>query len=647
MSIYSKGRFHASKVDQSLLEPFRGIYQGLLAEIIKRDPLSEMRDGSDLRRVVENISIDDAFVGYPSYDKKFLRALDEWPAKGDDYVVSVLSQMPIKGFRSSFVRAVLNGHDEIIRLFRSCFHLVYKLKIAHTNDQEKAAVQRFKENNAACENRDNQGYHGHPRCGYIERCRALVQEIASAGLVHERVYPAHGPGAVYEQHKKWLKPTESTYFDSIEEVFPAADHICVDYLHYMERLGLGLPSTYEDVPIRWNEKIPCKLAFVPKDARGPRAICTHPTNVMFVQKGQEMALRSYIASKVGSQIDIGDQTTNSDMARKGCILKYGTIDLSDASDRVPAGLVRYLFGEETYSWLSATRATEVEYQGKKLCDLHMFAPMGSALCFPVESLVFYAVAVASAESLGFAWDDVYVYGDDIIAPCSAMETIMADLAWFGFIPNTTKSYWQGFFRESCGYDAFNTANITPLRIKEQLTRDRIESWVAWGDAARRAHALGWNFVGTAISVALEQVIGYGKLPVGHYGSTGVCYQADPTGSHDVWYRWSGPVLPGETLESWPDDDPDEVEIPYAMASLKRKAFTGYAYHYLEHRVLQSRVPTGKVGAHAREHVRDALISLERENAERRLEAAGITIGQDTRYALPKRVKLKYGWTESR
>lgn len=589
MNIYSEDGRKPVKVAQSQYRSFIGVYQGLLSEICKRDPLLEIRDGRYLRTLTDRLTLEDVFVVFPGYDKEFLMALENWPESGDEQVRIFCQRFPIPELRESFERSVINGHDELIRIYRSLLRLMYKLKIAHTNEQETKALERFQKNNQDCHDRDNRGYHGHSDPCYLEAIKRIVQTTASPGLVHERIYPGHGPGAVYEHHKAWLKSSESIYFDTAEEKFPAAEWLSVDYLHYMERVSMGTTPTYEVIPLQWKSEIPSRLSFVPKDARGPRAICTHPTNVMWIQQGQWRALGTYIARTIGRNVCIPDQTVNADMAVKGCVLGYGTIDLSDASDRVPAGLVRLLFGEETWHWLSATRATSVEYRGRHLCPLHMFAPMGSALCFPVESLVFYAIVSATVERLGGSRDDVYVYGDDIIAPCQYVGAVMEDLRWFGFVPNASKSYWKGFFRESCGSDVFIRRIITPLQVKEPLRSESIESWSAWSDAARRAHELGWHSVGTALSIGLEQCIGYSRLPKGHYDSDGIIYRTPPDGSHAVWQCWSE------------------------------------RYQGLQQRVLLLNARTTEVRSHTRECVRDALCRLEWRAAKTRLESRGIQI----------------------
>lgn len=595
------------KVAQSQLHAFISVYQGLLSEITKRDCLLEIRDGYYLRTITKRFTFGDVFVGFPGYDKEFLLNLERWPEIGDAEMRSFCLRFPIQEFKESFCRAVFNGCDELIRLYRSVLRLMYKLKIAHTNDQETSALARFQKNNEDCRKRDSEGYSHYGDPSYLESVKRIVQTTASPGLVHDRIYPGHGPGSVFEQHESWLKSSESCYYDTAEEVFPAAEHLSIDYLHYMERIGMGTAPTYEVTPLKWEPEIPVRLSFVPKDARGPRAICTHPTNIMWIQQGQWRVLGSHIARTIGRNVCIPDQTVNADMATRGVSLGYGTIDLSDASDRIPAGLVRLLFGEEVYHWLAATRATCVMYKGRKLCDLHMFAPMGSALCFPVESLVFYAIAAATVERLGGSRDDVYVYGDDIIAPSIYMEAVMEDLRWFGFIPNLSKSYWKGFFRESCGNDVFIRRNITPLQVKEPLRLGSIESWNAWSDASRRAHSFGWHSVGTAMSIALEQVIGYRKLPLGHYDSMGIVYRCPSDTAHDVRRRWS--------------------------KDLQR----------LEHRVLQLNARTTAVRSHTRECVRDALCLLEWKQKQTKLESLGIQVGQEVRYALPKGIRAKYGW----
>jgi hypothetical protein len=101
--------------------------------------------------------------------------------------------------------------------------------------------------------------------------------------------------------------------------------------------------------------------------------------------------------------------------------------------------------------------------------------MGSALCFPVEAMIFLAVvflgmceeespADLRREILSYK-GRVRVYGDDIIVPVDKVNGVIAALELFGFKVNASKSFWTGRFRESCGGDYYAGVDVTPVRLK--------------------------------------------------------------------------------------------------------------------------------------------------------------------------------------
>lgn len=111
--------------------------------------------------------------------------------------------------------------------------------------------------------------------------------------------------------------------------------------------------------------------------------------------------------------------------------------------------------------------------------------MGSALCFPIESLAFYiAVISISIQRAGVRVtpvsvrkhsSGVYVYGDDIVVPVDVAPSICETLSAFAFKVNSHKSFWTGKFRESCGMDAFQGVDVTPVYVRRLLPADRTDS----------------------------------------------------------------------------------------------------------------------------------------------------------------------------
>jgi hypothetical protein len=121
--------------------------------------------------------------------------------------------------------------------------------------------------------------------------------------------------------------------------------------------------------------------------------------------------------------------------------------------------------------------------------------MGNATTFPVESLVFLAVALAAClhkhglqvtprSCKTFLTGKLAVFGDDIIIPKECRETCVDLLEALGFRVNRAKSFWTGKFRESCGIDAFDGHNVTPAYWLRPYSRRKPESYASTLETAQ-------------------------------------------------------------------------------------------------------------------------------------------------------------------
>jgi len=101
--------------------------------------------------------------------------------------------------------------------------------------------------------------------------------------------------------------------------------------------------------------------------------------------------------------------------------------------------------------------------------------MGSANTFPVETLIFLGIALASVlvsrklrctlRNIMELTEEVAVFGDDIVIPVDSRELFVEALEVLYFKVNPSKSFWTGRFRESCGVDSFRGVNVTPAYWK--------------------------------------------------------------------------------------------------------------------------------------------------------------------------------------
>lgn len=224
------------------------------------------------------------------------------------------------------------------------------------------------------------------------------------------------------------------------------------------------------------------VRFVPKNAKKLRTICMEPATLQYFQQGVMRVTYEYFRKHpyLSNRIRLQDQTWNQELARDGSIGNgLATLDLSAASDSVSWVLVRRIFkGTPLLRWMIATRSTHNRLPDGSVIESAKFAPMGSALCFPTECLVFAAIIEYVARKCGNRPSDTRrvwsVYGDDLIVPADWVDPIILILNRLGFIVNSDKSYTDGPFRESCGKEYYRGVDVTPTYyrlpvIKESLS----------------------------------------------------------------------------------------------------------------------------------------------------------------------------------
>lgn len=212
----------------------------------------------------------------------------------------------------------------------------------------------------------------------------------------------------------------------------------------------------------------CVYHAVEKNWKTHRGIAAEPTLNTFVQN----AIGDYIRKrlqKFGVDLRYG-QSLNRDAARRGSITGgSATLDLSSASDTVSKTIVLDLLPLGWVEFLSKYRAAFIKLPDGKMFLQSKFSSMGNGFTFPLETIIFYSLAKASAEAVGRGDEEVLCYGDDLIVPSEAFLLLSEVLTACGFRVNASKSYASGPFRESCGGDYFNGINVRPVYIKDRVS----------------------------------------------------------------------------------------------------------------------------------------------------------------------------------
>jgi len=255
--------------------------------------------------------------------------------------------------------------------------------------------------------------------------------------------------------------------------------------------------------VRGNE-----IVFVPKNAKTHRIIAKEPTVNSYLQKGFGSEIRRLLRWKAG--IDLKDQTVNQRLAREGSSNgSLATIDLSGASDTISQELVRYLLPERWFSLLDAIRSKQGYLRKeKRWIYYHKFSSMGNACTFELESLIFWALCKACLE-IGGQGQTLNVYGDDIIVPTEHYESVSAVISFAGFRVNSSKSFFEGPFRESCGKDYFSGIDVRPVFLKENISN--VESIFKLANSIRRySHRRSFNYGCDSRFLAAWQYL-YGRV----------------------------------------------------------------------------------------------------------------------------------------
>ena len=279
-----------------------------------------------------------------------------------------------------------------------------------------------------------------------------------------------------------------------------------------------------------------RIAFVPKTAVTHRTIAIEPLMNVYAQLGLGKLMRRKLRLKCG--LDLDDQVPNQDMARRGSIDgSLATIDLSSASDTVARELVRFLLPHEWFERLDLCRS-KVGYLDGKWLRYEKFSSMGNGYTFELETLIFWSLAISCVQLLELDPFEVRVYGDDIIVPSLAYDLLIEVLTFCGFTANSSKSFREGPFRESCGKDFYDGLEVRPFFQKESLNEVQTLFRLANGirrQAFKRASSLGcdatlrrpWLSVVKAVPRPIAQNL---RVPAHAGDSDGICSNWDESQS---------------------------------------------------------------------------------------------------------------------
>jgi len=328
--------------------------------------------------------------------------------------------------------------------------------------------------------------------------------------------PKHGPGSTADGLRGNAKFAQRSWPSRLEKYFPSGEYLFPSWRFYQEDEVHFLEPDAE---------MPVKVISVPKTLKTPRIIAMEPTAVQYAQQGLYAAIRESVegVNYLYRFLGFDDQTPNQRLAKEGSLKgNLATLDLSEASDRVSNQLVRELAHHFPHlrEGLDATRSRKADVPGHGVIRLSKFASMGSALCFPIEAMVFLTIIFMGIErdlrtsldrrTVKRYVDRVRVYGDDIIVPVEHVHTVIELLETFGFLVNSGKSFWTGKFRESCGKEYYDGKDVSIVRVRRMfpVSRQNAQEVISLVEFRNQLYQAGRRSTVEWLDGRIQEVIDY-------------------------------------------------------------------------------------------------------------------------------------------
>jgi hypothetical protein len=372
------------------------------------------------------------------------------------------------------------SHDAIFAVRQACL-LYKKVNLPCTDKRIEAAFDGYIQCDQEVRDRDRNLHRSlYERFGCISDV-LWGSSLQSVNLVVRRGthVPRHGPGATAQRISGNRKFSIKEWHSRLDVFFPS-DVFCIpswNAVESLERIDFLEPDAER----------PVRVITVPKTLKTPRIIAIEPVCMQYTQQSiLEILVPALERSPLLSgSLGFTDQRPNQELALSSSSTgASSTLDLSEASDRVSNLLVLRMLDmlPDLSGAVQSCRSTTADVPGHGVKPLAKFASMGSALCFPIESMVFLTivlsailrdqVAPVTLKSIKRALKGVRIYGDDIIVPTEYAHTVIRELSDFGLKVNTAKSFVTGKFRESCGMDAYDGTNVRPTYVRRLFPQSR-------------------------------------------------------------------------------------------------------------------------------------------------------------------------------
>jgi hypothetical protein len=341
-----------------------------------------------------------------------------------------------------------------------------------------------------------------PNLGNLRTC---LEYLLADRLPPDHFRGRYGPGFTAEGYSGVIQKSRSFWLaPKVARVLDPNNPLSLAWFKDPRLVSRNFPVKAYEGELAGEETLSsnhAKLTFVPKNVKTARSICMEPNGTMYVQQHfADVFVQLIENNRLHRFVTIHDQTPNQHLSEYGSWSgNVDTIDLSAASDSLSLELVKGIFPRHMLYAQLATRTGTAMLPDGSVRKLKKFAPMGSALCFPTQSIVFSAAVLLAYVSFAYGVDpfegsisselvaSTYrriaymgvladhprtkrfepfrVYGDDIVCDSRITGRVLSILAALGFSVNSEKSFMGSqAFRESCGKFHWNGHDVTPLRF---------------------------------------------------------------------------------------------------------------------------------------------------------------------------------------
>lgn len=337
----------------------------------------------------------------------------------------------------------------------------------------------------------------------------------------------HGPGVTADRYLSNERNRIRNWDTRSELSFPSDLHCYPNYGYACEGSKAGEGSS-ESGGIRYraiSEELGVNVVFVPKTLTAPRVIAIEPSHKQYMQQGLLRHVVPILESHklTRESLRFSDQRPNQRLAFSSSKdRRLATLDMKDASDRVHLHLVQRIFRHSgILEYLEDSRSLHATLPNGQNIVLWKFASMGSAMCFPVEAMVFYTLIQTAMHqldgirptfrSIAKYSRKIDIYGDDLIIPVEYTDVVVRYLESYALKVNVNKSFRHSLFRESCGADYYNGVDVKPVYAR-QLAPDDARSWspkhvMAWVSTADQFYEKGQWKIAQAIRDMVQCVVG--------------------------------------------------------------------------------------------------------------------------------------------